>query len=198
MSTVMQVVIAIVVIAVIAVVLGLLAWRRTRTQRLREEFGPEYDRAVERHGDRDKAEHELLDRKRRHEELDIRPLEPRARERYRDEWAHIQEQFVDNPEAAVEQADRLVTTVMAERGYPTKDFDDRIATLSVEHGRTLDHYRRGHEISARASHKEASTEDLRQATVHYRALFEVLLTPSGEHARRPGDARPDSGSTSKE
>lgn len=91
----------------------------------------------------------------------------------------MQERFVDTPEAAVEQADGLVTVVMGERGYPTHGFEEKVAHLSVEHGRTMDHYRHAHTISARAASKQASTEDLRQAMVHYRALFEELLTPPG-------------------
>ncbi|MBC6463821.1 hypothetical protein, partial [Actinomadura sp. HBU206391] len=107
------------------------------------------------------------------------------RERYREQWTQIQEKFVDDPEAVVGQADRLVTTVAAERGYPTGSFDEQITTLSVDHGHTVDHYRRAHEIGDRAGRKEASTEDLRQAMVHYRALFEDLLgTPSGERDRQ--------------
>ena len=198
MSTVLQVVIAIVVIALVVVV-GLIAWRRLRSGRLREEFGPEYDRALEQHGDRGVAERELLERKRRHQELDIRPLDPDARERYLDQWTRIQEEFVDDPPAAVEHADRLVTTVMGERGYPTKDFDDRVATLSVEHGRTLDHYRQAREISERSGRQEASTEDLRQATVHYRALFEELLSVSDARPTREAeDKQPSSGPTRPE
>jgi hypothetical protein len=175
MSTVLMVVIAVVVVVLIAGA-GFFAWSQARTQRLRRQFGPEYDRAIESHQNRREAERELKEREQRHHELDIRPLEPRARELYHEQWTHIQEQFVDAPEAAVEQADRLVITVMSERGYPMRDFDVRVAYLSVEHGRMLDHYRRGHEISGKAGLKEASTEELRQGMVHYRALFEDLLS----------------------
>jgi len=174
MPTVIMVVIAVVIVAALAGV-GYLAWTQVRSQRLRRRFGPEYDHAVERHGGRAAAEKELRSREQRHQELEIRDLEPEQRELYREQWVHVQEQFVDTPEGALEQADRLVTVVMGERGYPTGEFEERASHLSVEHGRTLDHYRRGHDISARAAHKEASTEDLRQAMVHYRALFEDLL-----------------------
>jgi hypothetical protein len=185
MSTAILVVIAIVVAGGVGVVLGLAIWRRLRTQQLSAEFGPEYDRTVERHGNRADAERELLERKRRHRELDIRSLDSGSRERYREQWTQIQENFVDDPEAVVDQADRLVITVVAERGYPTGSFDEQITTLSVDHGHTVDHYRRAHEIGDRAGRKEASTEDLRQAMVHYRALFEDLLgAPPGERDRQ--------------
>ncbi|REF00139.1 hypothetical protein [Thermomonospora umbrina] len=187
MSTALMVVIAVVVVAVLAAA-GVLLWSRSRTGRLRRQFGSEYDRAVERHGGRAAAERELRARRERHQELDLRPLDARQRELYREQWTHVQEQFVDAPESAVEHADRLVTTVMADRGYPTRDFEDRVAHLSVEHGRTLDQYRRGHLISVRAADGQASTEDLRQAMVHYRALFEdLLMKPDGD---TPAASRP--------
>lgn len=193
MSTVLMVVVAVVIIAAVAGA-AYLAWNQARTRRLRRQFGPEYDRAVDRHGSRAAAERELLSRQQRHEELELHDLEPRQRDLYREQWVHVQEQFVDTPEAAVEQADRLVTVVMGERGYPTRDFDDKIAHLSVEHGRTIDHYRRAHGISDRATQKEATTEDLRQAMVHYRALFEDLLAVPVEErgtVPRPGERRGD-------
>ncbi|MGI5330095.1 hypothetical protein [Actinomadura nitritigenes] len=175
MSTAVMVVIAVIIIAAVAAV-AFLAWKQARTRRLRKRFGPEYDRAVEQHGGRTGAERELLDRERRHRDLELRDLDPRRREEYREQWVAVQERFVDAPEAAVEQADRLVTVVMGERGYPTSGFEEKAAHLSVEHGRTLDHYRRGHDIGGRAADGKASTEDLRQAMVHYRALFEELLS----------------------
>ncbi|MEW2354719.1 hypothetical protein [Spirillospora sp. NPDC029432] len=191
MSTILMVVVAVVIIALVAAA-GYVLWTQARTRALRRRFGPEYDRAVERHGKRAAAERELMSRERRHEELELRELDPRQRELYREQWVHVQEQFVDAPGAAVEQAGRLVTVVMGERGYPTRDFDDRVAHLSVEHGRTLDHYRRGHDIGARAARDEATTEELRQAMVHYRALFEDLLkVPDGERSgSRAGQGTP--------
>ena len=199
MSTAVLVVIALVVVAA-ATGIGLLLWSGARTRRLRRRFGPEYDRALARHDDRRAAERDLRARERRHDELDIRPLDDSARGRYREEWVHVQEQFVDSPEAALSEADRLVITVMDDRGYPTRRFDERVAHLSVEHGRTIDYYRRGHAISCRAERQQASTEDMRQAMVHYRALLEDLLavpaadraevTPSpGEGTRHRGGRR---------
>ncbi|MEO3824064.1 hypothetical protein [Actinomadura sp. B10D3] len=178
MSTAIWVVIAVAVAAALAAAVY-LAVTRSRTARLRRRFGPEYDRAVEREGGRAAAERELRSREQRHEELELRDLDPRRREQYREQWVRVQERFVDTPEAAVEQAGGLVTVVMGERGYPTHGFEEKVAHLSVEHGRTMDHYRHAHAISARAASKQASTEDLRQAMVHYRALFEELLTPPG-------------------
>jgi hypothetical protein len=190
MSTAIWVVIAVAVLIVVAAV-GVFAFEQARTQRLRRRFGPEYDRAVEQSGDRRSAEKDLLGREQRHHELDLKELEPADRERYRREWTGLQEHFVDTPEAAVADADRLVTQVMRDRGYPTENFEDRVSLLSVEHGRTLDHYHRAHAISDRASHKEAGTEDLRQAMVHYRALFEDLLAvPENERSQVP-DAAPE-------
>jgi hypothetical protein len=185
MSTAVLVVIVLVAVAA-ATSIGLLLWSGARTHRLRRRFGPEYDRALSRHDNRRAAERDLRARERRHDELDIRPLDDSARGRYREEWVHVQERFVDAPEAALSQADRLVITVMDDRGYPTRGFDERVAHLSVEHGRTIDYYRRGHAISCRAERRQASTEDMRQAMVHYRALLEDLLAvPAAERAEIP-------------
>ncbi|MFI0369982.1 hypothetical protein ACH35V_19080 [Actinomadura sp. 1N219] len=190
MSTAIWVVIAIVIVAGFAAA-TYIAWTGARTRRLRERFGPEYDRAVERQGGRAAAERELRSREERHEELDLHDLDPHRREQYREQWVGVQERFVDAPEAAVEQADGLVTVVMGERGYPTHGFEEKVAHLSVEHGRTMDHYRRARAISDRAASRQASTEDLRQAMVHYRALFDELLAApaagTGRTASGAGD-----------
>ncbi|MEV5570161.1 hypothetical protein AB0L06_08925 [Spirillospora sp. NPDC052269] len=179
MSTAVMVVVAVVIVVAVAAAAP-PAVRRARTRRLRRRFGPEYDRAVERQGGRAAAERELIDRERRHGELSLRELDPRQRELYRGQWTVVQERFVDAPEAALDQADQLVTVVMDQRGYPAHDFEDRAAHLSVEHSRALDHYRRGREIRLRATREKTSTEDLRQAMVHYRALFEELVPDPAE------------------
>ncbi|MEV4016383.1 hypothetical protein AB0J35_38385 [Nonomuraea angiospora] len=166
-------VVAVVVVALVAV--GYLVLQQRRRDHLRERFGPEYERIVAEHDNRRDAEQELLDRERRHAELDLHPLTEQSRDTYANRWTEVQERFVDAPGFAVTEADQLVTAVMAERGYPTEDYEERLSTLSVGHAKTLDHYRTAHEISGRAARKEASTEDLRQAMVHYRALFEELL-----------------------
>ncbi len=173
MSTGAIVAIVVVVIVVAAVVVAVMMANRRR--RLKERFGPEYDRAVTERGSRREAEAELAERERHHRELDIRPLSPAARAQYSSEWTAVQEQFVDAPQAAVTGAQTLVSAVMEDRGYPTQPYDQTLADLSVEHGSTLDHFRAAHDISQNAAAGTASTEDLRQAMIHYRALFAELL-----------------------
>lgn len=170
------IVIIIVVVVVVAVVayVALVAMRR---RRLQSRFGPEYDRAVADQPSRSAAERELRAREQKHDDLDIKPLSSADQGRYRSEWTTVQAQFVDDPEAAVTSADSLVTRVMRDRGYPTENFDDRVETLSVDHSATLDHYRQAHDISRANQRGEASTEQLRQALVHYRALADDLLGP---------------------
>ena len=177
-STLITVLVVLLVIGAILVVLGVVANRR---RALRQRFGPEYDRVVESTEDRRAAERELRDRERRHAELELRPLDPASRERYSASWEEIQARFVDAPNEAVGEADELVTRLVAERGYPTGDYDDQLAHLSVEHARTLDHYRQAHDINERNSRGEGTTEQLRQALVHYRALFADLLGTEPEH-----------------
>ncbi|GGT29200.1 hypothetical protein ACFFV7_25180 [Nonomuraea spiralis] len=168
--------VAVVVVAVVALAaVGFVVLQQQRRSRLRERFGPEYERAVAESDNRREAERDLIAREQRHSELDIRPLPEETRDTYANRWTEVQERFVDAPGFAVTEADQLVTSVMAERGYPTDDFEQRLSDLSVGHAATLDHYRKAHEISGRAARKEASTEELRQAMVHYRALFEELL-----------------------
>lgn len=164
-----------VVIIVIAVVAAAAAWYFLRHQALRRRFGPEYDRAVSEQDGVLAAERELRARERRHAELELRELTPESRQRYAEEWRRVQAQFVDEPEQAVGAADDLVTQLIAERGYPTEEYEDQLAHLSVDHARTLEHYREAHDIYLRHERGEAGTEDLRQALVHYRALFADLL-----------------------
>jgi hypothetical protein len=178
MSTVTGVVIVIIVIVVLAGA-GFVAWSQNRRRNLQKKFGPEYDRVVESHESTREAEQELLARQKRHDELQLRDLEPEARDRYRTEWKRVQENFVDAPESAVTEADHVLVRVMSERGYPTEGFEQQAADLSVEHAATIDRYRTANEISTRAAAKQASTEDLRQAMVHYRALFTELVGDNG-------------------
>jgi hypothetical protein len=166
-------IIVIVAIVVVAVVAGLLYDGRRR--RLRERFGPEYDRLVEERESRHKAEAELTQRQKRVERLNIQPLDPAARSRYAERWASIQECFVDAPQQAVADAQHVVIAVMNDRGYPTEANDQVLADLSVDHASTLDHYRAANDISQRSADGLASTEELRQAMIHYRALFQDLL-----------------------
>jgi hypothetical protein len=168
-----------VVIAIVAlVVIGVLVWfamNKQRSGQLREVFGPEYDRTVEESEDRRAAESELLERRKRVEELDIRPLDPAERTRFASRWIAVQSKFVDDPKSALGEADELVTEVMGERGYPMDDFDQRAADVSVDHPRVVEDYRAAHGISERVGSNDATTEDMRQALVHYRALFSELL-----------------------
>jgi predicted nucleic acid-binding protein len=184
---VIWVLVAVLVVAV--VVLAVLLMRSRRSQRLQEEFGPEYDRAVEERGDRRQAEAELAERRERREQLDIRPLDPSARERYAERWQAAQRRFVEHPAQAVGEADSLVSAVMSERGYPvSEEFEQRAADISVDHPVVVEHYRAAHEISLRTTAGDASTEDLRQAMVHFRALFDELLGREERFDREPTHA----------
>ncbi|MFI9235327.1 hypothetical protein [Streptomyces cinnamoneus] len=175
----------IILVAAVVIVIGVAAALTVRRRRLRERFGPEYERTVEESGNRRAAERDLSAREKRHDSLDIKPLESGTRDRYTREWTSVQSEFVDRPEDAVQDADLLVTSLMHERGYPTENFEQRVKDLSVEHGRTLEHYRSAHEVNALSIKHEATTEQLRGAMVHYRALFDELLSNGGQarHAR---------------
>jgi hypothetical protein len=180
--TIAVIVAAVVVVAVLA--LGVTAARRRR--RLRQRFGPEYDRLVGEHDSKLKAESEMTGRERRVDGLDIQPLTESARARYAQQWAGIQEQFVDTPEDAVASSQLLVVTVMTELGYPAEDPDQVLADLSVEHATTLDHYRAAEQTSRNAAAGTASTEDLRLAMIDYRALFRDLVgEPAGAAHQSP-------------
>lgn len=161
--------------AVLLVFVFLAVAKRRLTTKLREGFGPEYDRALAEAPSRREAEAELLERERRHDELELQPLARETRSRYRREWEAAQARFVDEPERAVGEADALIQQVMRERGYPVDDFEQRAADLSVDHGDVVMNYRAAHVISRRSVHGVAATEDLRQAMVHYRSLFDSLL-----------------------
>ncbi|WP_328624152.1 hypothetical protein OHA88_03405 [Streptomyces sp. NBC_00353] len=175
------IVIAIIVVVVL-IVLAVGLWMAARRRHLRERFGPEYERAVEAGDSRTAAERDLRDREQRHDDLDLKPLAPTARQQYTQDWSSVQEHFVDRPREAVGEADQLVTRLMKERGYPTEGYEQQVKDLSVEHGRTLEHYRAAHEVNARAGGQQTTTEELRGAMVHYRALFDDLLT----NGDRPG------------
>jgi hypothetical protein len=175
--------IAIVIVVVIIVAALMAAAAVTaRRRRLQQQFGPEYDRAVTEQNSRLRAEAELTGRQRRVRKLDITPLTEETRQRYAADWTVIQEQFVDSPQTAVGRAYDLVVTVMTERGYPTDDSEQVVADLSVEHAATVDHFRAAQQITGAAASGDAATEDLRQALIHYRALFSDLLgeTPNAD------------------
>jgi hypothetical protein len=156
---------------------GLLVWvfQRQRSLRLRKKFGPEYERTRAEVGDVRRAESELAAREKRVEKLHIRLLTPDESTRYGEVWRHVQTLFVDDPKGAIAEADHLVNEVMSVRGYPVADFDQRVADISVDHPGVVEHYRAARAIAARRDADGVSTEDMRQAVIHYRALFEDLL-----------------------
>ncbi len=179
------------IVVLVLIVIGVAVWsvmQRRRRERLREHFGPEYDHVVEETGSGRKAAEELEERQRRVEELDIHPLAPEDAERFAAEWKEVQAKFVDNPQLATAEADDLVNRVMRARGYPMADFERRAADISVHHADVVEHYRTAHDIAGRAARGEATTEDLRQALIHYRALFEDLLetTPGAPRTTKDG------------
>jgi len=172
-STSLYVIIAVVVVAVI--VIAVIASQRAKSARLRQRFGPEYERTVRESGDRTAAEKELAAREARVRRFHIEELPAGARDRYAEEWRTVQAEFVDEPRNALGDADRLVTNVMRDRGYPMENFEQRVADISPDHPAVVDNYRAAHAIAARSETGEVTTEDLRQALVHYRTLFNDLL-----------------------
>jgi len=178
---------AIIAVAIVLIVAGVVwsAWSKRRSGMLRERFGPEYDRTVNQLGDRRRAESELDARRKRREQLDIRPLSAASRERYARQWRDAQARFVDDPAMAIKEADTLVIAVMRERGYPMENFDQRAADVSVDHPGVVQNYRAAHGISMANDQGRASTEDLRQAMVHYRSLFDELLHDGDTREEEP-------------
>jgi hypothetical protein len=182
---------AVVIVLAIALVvaIGAVVWmysQRRRTQALRSDFGPEYDRALQEHRNQGEAERELENRRERVEHLHIQPLPAAERDRFAERWQSVQAQFVDDPNGALDKADELVGEVMQARGYPVGDFEQRAADVSVNHPRVVENYRAAHTIAVRNSRggveSSVETEDLRQAMVHYRALFQDLLEDSAPRA----------------
>jgi hypothetical protein len=187
MPTWAWILIAVAAVGLLALVAGVALTRR-RTQRLQQRFGPEYDRTVERQGGRRQAEAELGSRVERREQLEIRPLSPAARAHYLESWTQVQTKFVDEPTGAVASADELVNSVMVERGYPMDNFERRAADISVDHPQVVERYRSAHGIAQKNKDGSATTEDLRQALKHYRALFEELLEPAEDEGLQREDA----------
>ena len=174
---------AIVVIFVIVAVAFIV--RRRRTDQLKRRFGPEYDRTVLEHGDARVAEAALAEREKRVEKFPLRALSAVDREAYLMEWSAVQRRFVDDPSAAVGSADRLVSRAMIDRGYPMTDFEQQAADISVSYPVVVQNYRAGHEIVMRHADGHATTEELRQAMIHYRTLFDELLQPAAEAKVEP-------------
>jgi hypothetical protein len=187
------VIVLIVVVVILAVVLGVVLMRRSKSTRLQEHFGPEYERRVSEVGDRRTAEAELTERRRRREELDIRELRPDERDRYQQEWAEIQRGFVDEPTRSLRAADDLVVEVMRARGYPVDDFDRRAEDISVDHPDVVHHYREARAVRDASVNstdngtdngaEEADTESQRRAVTSYRSLVDALLGDGGRGTR---------------
>jgi len=172
-NIILLVVIALIVVALVAA--GLMMRTRKRTESLQGHFGKEYDRTVEVQGDQRTAERDLLERQERRSSFEVRELDPSRRQEFAESWERTQGQFVDDPAAAVTAAYGLVRTVMSERGYPTDDFERQADDVSVDHPEVVGDYREAVKISDASGRGEASTEDLREAMVHYRSLFARLL-----------------------
>jgi hypothetical protein len=181
-STAVIIILIVIIVALVAVG-GAFYVRQKRSERLREEFGPEYERDVA-SASRPEAEKELQARQKRHRTLDVRPLERDERAGYRESWERVQNEFVDSPSDAVRKADRLVIAIMRKRGYPTDDFDQRAADVSVDHPDVVEHYREAHRIAVAHERGDAGTEDLRQAAIAYRSLVVALL---GDDRSEPTD-----------
>jgi hypothetical protein len=164
-----------VAVLIAAGILGWYLWSRRRTEQLRARFGPEYDHTVEESGDVRKAEAALQARAKRVEGLQIRALSADEAARFSAAWQRVQTRFVDDPAGAITEADRLVGEVMTARGYPLGDFDRRVEDISVDHPDVVMNYRAARDIAAQHERGQATTEDLRQGMVHYRALFRDLL-----------------------
>jgi len=176
------------IVAIIAVLLAVAAvafllLRKKRTVRLRNRFGPEYERVVHDTGDVRKAEAQLQARQARVERLHIRRLSDAEAARFSSAWRDVQTRFVDDPKTAIADADRLVAELMHARGYPVGDFDERVADISVDHPAVVMNYRAARDIAQDHARGRASTEDLRQALVHYRALISELLETAPEQTR---------------
>ena len=179
------IVVALVVIALILVA----AWIASRRRRLQSRFGPEYQRVAEQTGSKWRADSELAARQQRRQKLDIRPLPPESRQRSALGWRQVQADFVDQPYEAVANADKLVTEVMRQRGYPMENFEQHANDLSVDYPQLVDNYRRAHAIATRE--KSANTEELRMAMLQYRNLFQGLLGEPRDGQQRQSAGSPD-------
>ena len=186
-------------IAIVVIALASAIWfflKAKRTKQLQSRFGPEYQRTVRSQGTTRAAEKVLQERQQRVERLEITPLNEQQRARFAQEWENEQAHFVDEPRAAVESADRLVAEVMKARGYPISDFEQRVADVSVDHPVVVENYRVAHGIAIKDREDPVATEELRQAMIHYRALFADLLHDGGMRPVR--DVRTDTRNLARE
>jgi hypothetical protein len=176
LSTTAVVVIVVAAVVVVVAVMAAVAAQRARQRRaLRDRFGPEYGRTVDATGDQREAEAELRNRAEARDRLSIRPLDAAQRDRYQQDWRQLQVEFVDAPETSMARADRLITDVMVDRGYPMQDFERQADLISVDHPDVVEHYRSAHGVFVASQAEPASTEAMRRAFVSYRALFWELV-----------------------
>ena len=188
MSNITLIIVIVVAVAVIVaiVIVGYQMARKRRTAQLREQYGPEYDRAVDQADSQNEAESELRSRAKRHEQLELRSLDLSEREDFERRWSDVQGQFVDDPNTAVRNADLLVVKVMSARGYPVDDFDRRADDLSVSHPEVTQRYREARRIAQANEDGTVDTEDLRQAVTSYRSLVLALLAEDADRSRHDG------------
>jgi hypothetical protein len=182
--TQVAIIVAIIVLVIVAIVA--VYARRRRTEKLRSRFGPEYERSVAESGDRGRAEAQLEHREERVKKFHLRPLTADDRSRFTEQWDRVQAHFVDAPAGAVAEADQLLGDIMATCGYPMGDFEQRAADISVDHPVVVQNYRSAHDIAIRQAKGQATTEDLRRAMIHYRALFEDLVYDRKEAGKERG------------
>jgi hypothetical protein len=175
MNTTYIIIAVVLALVIVGLVLGPIFARRKRSERLHNQFGPEYDRTVQTLGNEKEAQAELEERRKHVETLNIRPLSLSERERYLADWTAVQSKFVDEPGQAIGDADRLIMEVMQMRAYPVSDFEQRAADISVNYPDLVSNYRAAREIALKNEQQQADTEELRQAMIHYRSLFEELL-----------------------
>jgi ABC-type multidrug transport system fused ATPase/permease subunit len=180
MDTTYIIIITVAVLVISGLILAPGFARRRRAKKLQEKFGPEYDHTVETLGDEKKAQAELEERRKRVEAMNIQPLSSRDRSHYLADWTEVQAKFVDEPGEAIEDAHRLIKEVMQLRAYPVADFDQRAADISVNYPALVENYRAAREIALKNEQQQANTEELRQAMIHYRSLFEELLGKESE------------------
>lgn len=183
-TVIIVIVVAVVLVVAIVAVVGYRAARQRQTERLRGQYGAEYDRVVDQANSQREAESELRDRSKRHEGYDLRRLDPSEKADFERRWSEVQGQFVDDPATAVRHADRLVTDLMTARGYPVEDFDQQADDLSVRHADVTQRYREGRRIAQANLEGKVTTEDLRQAVTNYRSLVHALLEDDAEGSRR--------------
>ncbi len=181
MNTTLLIIVIIAAVLVVLAAVAAVGYRRKRTTHLKEQFGPEYEHTVRESDGQRAAERDLLDREKRRAQFEVTPLTGAEADRYREEWATIQQHFVDEPVESVQAADRLVVRMMRESGYPVDDFDRRVDDISVDHPEVAQHYRSAHEVAVAQLNGGVDTEQLRQAVTSYRELVDALVSDDGSH-----------------